>query len=80
MDDRVILKKLFEHDDRFDRIEKKAEDFRDQMLTGMDKMMVVLERLDQERIFTTETIHRVQREVERQQKEIDHIRKVLKIA
>jgi len=80
MDDSKILKKLFEHDQRFEDVDVKLTNFRDEMLTGMDKIMVILQRLDQERIFTNEAIRRLEKGQERQQKEIDHIKQVLNIA
>lgn len=52
--------------------------FRDQIYSGLDAQIVILKRLDQERIFSNETVRRIQNHVDDQQKEINHIKKVLK--
>jgi hypothetical protein len=103
MDEKLIVKKLLEHDKRFDDHDKrfdritskliehdhrfqemltKAEfhEFKDQIMTGMDKMLVILQRLDQERIFTNQAIQRIQKQIDEQQKDILRIKKVLKLA
>lgn len=80
MNEEKIIQKLFEHDDRFDRIEEKIEAMRNDFLTSKDEMMVILKRLDQERIFTIEWVKRIESKVEKQQQEIQHIKQVLKIA
>ncbi len=51
-----LTKKLFEHDGRFEKIEGDIGLLRRDMLQGQDEMMVILKRLDQERVFTTEWI------------------------
>ena len=55
MNEDKIISKLIEHDRKLDEVVTKSEfnDFKDKVLTGQDKMMNILERLDQERIFTT---------------------------
>jgi len=54
-------------------------EFRREILDGQDKMMVILERLDQERVFTLEWVRRIDRQVESQALEITKIKKILKI-
>jgi len=49
-----IIKKLLEHDDRFEKIDEKIDDFRREVLTGQEEMVTILQRLDQERIFTAQ--------------------------
>lgn len=82
MDEKLIVKKLLEHDQRFDELLTKKEfyEFKSQIMTGMDKMLVILQRLDQERIFTNQAIQRIQRQIDEQQKDILRIKKVLKLA
>lgn len=80
MNEGKIIKKLLDHDERFDAIEKKIDTMRDESLTVKDEMMVILKRLDQERILTIEWAKRLEDNAGKQQKEIDHIKHVLKIA
>ncbi len=67
MDETKVLQKLIEHDERLDRIEHKLDSLvsRDEFNGKMDKMLVILERLDQERVFTSEWIKRIENDVER---------------
>ena len=53
-----ITSKLIEHDHRFEEILTKAGfyKFKNEIMTGMDKMLALLTRIDQERIFTNEAI------------------------
>lgn len=75
-----IFEKLMEHDDRFDQIEENFNQKFDQVLTVLDKAMVILQRLDQERLFTFEVIKRMQKDIENQQKQINKVKQILKIA
>lgn len=77
-----IILKLLEHDDHFERIEKKIDKTitREEFLQGYDEMMVILKRLDQERIFTAEWVKRIEKEVEEHRQEIIKIKQILKIA
>lgn len=54
MNEKVILNKLFEHDERFDKIDERLEHVvtRDEILDQFDVQMKILLRLDQERLFT----------------------------
>lgn len=52
MNEEKIIKKLFEHDDRFEGLEKEIGDFKRETLDGQEQMITILKRLDQERIFT----------------------------
>lgn len=54
-------------------------EFRDEVLTGLDRQMVILQRLDQERIFTAEWIKRLEREVAEHDQEIKRIKQLLKV-
>jgi hypothetical protein len=79
MNDKII-EKLLEHDDRFERIEKKIDQNHDEVMGVLDNVMVIVSRLDQERIFTFEIIKRIQKDIERQDRELQKVKKILKIA
>ncbi len=81
MNEDKIISKLIEHDRKLDEVVTKSEfnDFKDKVLTGQDKMMNILERLDQERIFTTAWVGRIEKEVEEHTREIKNIKQALKI-
>lgn len=46
------------------RIDTKLIHFKDEILTVLDKQTVILQRLDQERVFTNERIHTLERDVQ----------------
>ena len=64
-----ILQKLGEHEVRLDRIERNMvtkddlATLRDDILNSHDAQITILIRLDQERIFTNETIKRLQKKL-----------------
>lgn len=66
MNEDKIIQKLLEHDGRFENIERKMADKDDVngLLNGQDKMITILMRIDQERVFTNERIKRLEREIE----------------
>lgn len=80
----TIERKLQEHDGRFDRLEAKLDSglgsLRNDILTKLDQQMVKITRIDQERIFTNEAIKRLEKEVTQHSREINKIKKVLKIS
>lgn len=49
-----IIKKLLEHDDRFEQMDEKIDNFRQEYLEGQEQMITNLKCPDEERIFTTE--------------------------
>ena len=49
-------------------------EFREEMVSGQEKMITILTRLDQERIFTTEWIKRIETDVDKNKKEIEGIK------
>ncbi|HUD20938.1 MAG TPA: hypothetical protein VMQ44_02640 [Candidatus Saccharimonadales bacterium] len=53
MDDKALVKRLNEIDDRLYGIENKLTDFRDEILTSLDRQLVILQRLDQEMLVAT---------------------------
>lgn len=81
MNEDKIIAKLAEHDQKFDELLKKTDfnEFRNQILPSQDKIMEILQRLDQERIFTTAWVSRIEKEVEEHAKEIARVKAALKI-
>jgi hypothetical protein len=55
-------------------------EFKDEILTGQDKMITILERLDQERVFTNEAVKRLEAQVEVNTHDIKVIKERLQIA
>lgn len=53
--------------------------FRNENFSRLDEMMVVLRRVDQERVFTFEYVRRLESDIDRNRQEIDRIKSVLKI-
>ena len=82
MNEDKITQKLLEQDKQFDRIGEKLDKTltREEYLQGQDEVMVILRRLDQERIFTAEWVKRIEREVKQHSIEIAKMKQVLKIA
>ena len=54
--------------------------FKNENFQRLDEAMDILVRLDQERLFTFEAVRNIEKEISRQQLEIDRIKEVLKIA
>ena len=54
-----LAKKSFEHDEQFTKVHEEIRQFRNEYLDGQDKMMQILNRLDQERVFTNLAIQRL---------------------
>lgn len=72
MNEDKILQKLVEHDERLDRIEQSMAtkaDIRD-LHTVMDRALNILDRLDQERLFTVEWVKRIENDVEKIKKHL----------
>ncbi|KKU94162.1 MAG: hypothetical protein UY26_C0003G0313 [Candidatus Jorgensenbacteria bacterium GW2011_GWA1_48_13] len=61
-EDRVI-QKLNEHDRRFDKLESEIGDFKHQVLATQDEILTIIRRLDEERVFTTRWIERIEEEI-----------------
>lgn len=65
-----IETRLIEHGERFDKIEERLNKTvtREEYITGHEEIMTILKRLDEERIFTTEWIKRIEIKVNRHEK------------
>jgi len=89
MDEDKIINKLLEHDKRFEDLTTEVEfgALRSEILHGQDEMMIILKRLDEERVFTLEWVKRLEQELEDQRQkltrhdiEIKEMKEKLKIA
>ena len=82
MNEDKIIQKLFEHDEKFERVATKdsVDRLRDEMIRGQEEMITILRRLDQERIFTAEWVRRIEKEVEEHREEIKRIKVQLNVA
>ena len=75
MGETKIIQKLIEHDQKLEQLVAKEEfaDFRSEVSSTQDEMLKILHRLDQERIFTTKWVQRIESEVEEHRIEIAKI-------
>lgn len=82
MSEEKIIAKLLEHDEKIETLVTKPEfqEFRDEVLTGQDKMITILQRLDEERVFTNKWINDIEKKVEENKDEIKKLKLRLKIA
>jgi hypothetical protein len=58
-----ITDKLLEHDDRFDKLEKTMAEGFSKVNDNLEEIVTIVQRLDQERIFTVQWIRRIEDEV-----------------
>ena len=77
-----IIAKLMEHDEKLEKLSNKIDNLvtRDEYLSGQDKIMKILTKLDDERIFTEQWIKDTDVKVEANTEEIKTIKFKLKIA
>ncbi len=52
-------------DKRFDAIEMELHDFKDQMYTTQDQILTIVQRLDEEKVFSAAWVQRIEREVDK---------------
>lgn len=69
----LLIKKVIDHDERFDNIDRKFEEVNNNMNSRLDEILVIVQRIDQERVFTFEYVKRIEGDVNK-------IKKILKIA
>ncbi|TAL19939.1 hypothetical protein EPN90_02110 [Patescibacteria group bacterium] len=67
MNEEKIINKLLEIEEKLGLLATKEElhQFQAEVMDAFDKQWVILQRLDQERIFTTEWIRRIEDDVNR---------------
>jgi tetrahydromethanopterin S-methyltransferase subunit G len=76
----AIVKKLLEHDNRFDVLEGKVDRNHSEVLERFDIMMGILTRLDHERYAGITRDDRIEKKVNKHEIDIKNIKKELKIA
>ena len=82
MNEDKIIQKLIEHDEQLIEIQEKLKDIpsRDELFGKFDQVLTILDRLDQERIFTVEWIKRLETQVKENTSDIQHLKQHLKVA
>ncbi|MDI6734438.1 MAG: hypothetical protein QMD50_03065 [Patescibacteria group bacterium] len=82
MNEDKVIQKLIEHDKKLDELVTKTEfhDFKNRIFIAQDEIITILRRLDEERIFTTAWVSRIEKEVEEHKEEIAKIKRTLKIS
>jgi glutathionylspermidine synthase len=75
-----IIKKLLEHDDQFISIQEQTNERFNEVTATLDNILVIVQRLDQERVFTFAMVKRMQDDIEQNQKDLKKIKQILKIA
>lgn len=77
MSEDTVLKKLIEHDKRFDTLANELNDqrkdlgefrsdfssFRQQTQTAQDEILTIIRRLDEERVFSSRWVARMEEEI-----------------
>jgi len=61
--DRIITK-LLDHDEKFVKIEEKMDEGFNSVMDFLDQILVIVKRVDQERVFTFAAVQRIQHELE----------------
>ncbi|MSU75536.1 MAG: hypothetical protein EXS55_03425 [Candidatus Magasanikbacteria bacterium] len=79
MNEDKVIQKLLDHDGRLNTIEGKIDRVltSDAFADGQDKVMKILTRLDEERVYTNETIRRIQTEIAEQNRVTSEHERVL---
>lgn len=80
MNEDKIIEKLIDHDEKLDNLEEKNSDLKSESLKNQEEMITILKRLDQERIFATEWVKRIEDEAEENKQEINKAKQALNIA
>ena len=67
MNEDKVLQKLVDIEEKMERFvtNEKFDKFSNQVMSTLDKQGVILQRLDQERLFTVEWIKRIEEDVSR---------------
>ena len=88
MEDKELIKHLIRIENKIDsgfdsldnKIGREISGIRNEMNNRLDEVLVIVHRLDQERVFTQRWIHRLEEDVARNTNDISQMKKVLKIA
>ena len=80
MDKRILSQLATRHDlERF-ATKEELDGYKNENLSRLDEVLVILKRLDQERVFTTEWVKRIESEVETHRGEISKIKSSIKLS
>lgn len=84
MNEDKIIKHLIQLENKIDNVDRKIDreigSLRDDINNKLDEVLVIIKRVDEERIFTQRWVQRLEDDVKRQDKEIKQLKKVLNIA
>ena len=80
MQEEKIIQKLIEHDEKFERLGGKMDENFRKVNDTLEGIATIVQRLDQERIFTAEWVRRIEKEVENHSQEIKDMKLKLNIA
>ncbi|MFH1823077.1 MAG: hypothetical protein ABH830_05260 [Patescibacteria group bacterium] len=80
MNEEKVINKIFELEDKIVLLKNDIDDKFRENTSANEKMIEILQRLDQERIFTAEWVKRIEAQVEDNKKEIHKLKQQLKIA
>jgi len=69
----ALLNMWVDHEKRFTSLEESIIAFKDSILSTLDGMVVILHRLDQERVFTSERISRIEARLDKVEERLDRI-------
>ncbi len=79
MDERKIVQMLLDHEGRFDELREEIHKLRDETLTGQDQIMTILKRMETEQVSTNHALRRHQDTLDKHEKDITRIKKVVHI-
>ena len=82
MNDDLIIKKLLEHDERFDRWEEKmaTKDDMREIKNTLDVIVTEIKKIRDDHVFAVEWLKRLQTQVEKQEDDIRQIKLKLQMA
>lgn len=78
--DEKIVKKLLEHDDKFEDIHQEIKNTKNELMNKMDEVLTIVQRNDIERMANIHRLDRMQGEINENTLEIKKVKKVLKVA
>lgn len=74
MNEDLILKKLLEHDEKFNKIDSRFDELGMKNLEDKDEILTILRRLDEERVFTGSWMDTIEKKVEVHDEDIRKIK------
>jgi hypothetical protein len=67
---KAVAKKLLEHDDQFTEMREENANYNNEVLNKLDKIVVAVDRLDQERLFMVHRYDRHETEIQKIKKHV----------